>query len=67
MWFPVNHLLVEAVERFARFYGDDMTVECPTGSGEQRTLSQVADELSRRLVSHVPRRHQRTPPCVRTG
>ena len=51
VWFPVNHLLVEAVERFARFYGDDMTVECPTGSGEQRTLSQVADELSRRLVS----------------
>ena len=51
VWFPVNHLLVEAVERFARFYGDDVTVECPTGSGRQRTLSQVADELSRRLVS----------------
>ena len=51
MWFPVNHLLVEAVAAFARFYGDDLTVECPTGSGEQRTLSQVADELSRRLVA----------------
>ena len=51
VWFPVNHLLVEAVERFARFFGDDLTVECPTGSGRQRTLSQVADELSRRLVS----------------
>ena len=51
VWFPVNHLLVEAVERFARFYGDDVTVECPTGSGQQRTLSQVADELSRRLIS----------------
>jgi hypothetical protein len=51
VWFPVNVLLVEAVERFARFYGDDVTVECPTGSGQHRTLSQVADELSRRLVA----------------
>ncbi len=51
VWFPVNFLLIEAVERFARFYGDDLTVECPTGSGEQRTLGAVADELSRRLVA----------------
>jgi len=49
VWFPINLLLVEAVERFARFYGDDLTVECPTGSGAQLTLGQVADELSRRL------------------
>ena len=39
VWFPVNHLLVEAVDRFARFYGDDFTVECPTGSGRQLTLA----------------------------
>jgi hypothetical protein len=51
VWFPVNLLLVEAVERFARFYGDDVTVECPTGSGQQQTLSEVAAELSRRLVA----------------
>jgi hypothetical protein len=51
VWFPVNHLLVEAVDRFARFYGDDFTIECPTGSGQQRTLRQVADELAGRLVS----------------
>jgi hypothetical protein len=51
VWFPVNQLLVEAVDRFARFYGDDYTVECPTGSGQQLTLSEVADELARRLVS----------------
>jgi hypothetical protein len=51
VWFPVNHLLVEAVERFARFYGDDVTVECPTGSGRQRSLRQVADDLAGRLVS----------------
>ncbi len=51
VWFPVNLLLVEAVERFARFYGDDVTVECPTGSGQHRTLDEVADELSGRLVA----------------
>jgi len=51
VWFPVNYLLIEAVDRFARFYGDDVTVECPSGSGQRRTLSQVGDELSRRLVS----------------
>jgi hypothetical protein len=51
VWFPVNVLLVEAIERFARFYGDDVTVECPTGSGQHHTLSHVADELSRRLVA----------------
>jgi hypothetical protein len=51
VWFPVNHLLVEAVDRFARFFGDDHTVECPTGSGVSLTLGEVADELARRLVT----------------
>ena len=51
VWFPVNHLLVEAVERFARYYGDDVTIVCPSRSGQQRTLAEVADELARRLIS----------------
>jgi hypothetical protein len=51
VWFPVNLLLVEAVERFARFYGADLTVECPTGSGQHCTLNEAADELARRLVA----------------
>ena len=51
VWFPVNHLLIEAVQRYARFFGDDVSVECPAGSGRQMTLGEVADELSRRLVS----------------
>ncbi len=50
VWFPVNHLLVEAVRRFARFCGDDLQVECPTGSGRMLTLHAVADEVSDRLV-----------------
>jgi len=51
VWFPVNYLVVEALRRYHRFFGDDVTVEMPTGSGRQLNLGQVADELGRRLVS----------------
>jgi len=51
IWFPVNYLLIEALRRFARYFGSDLTVEHPTGSGTHMTLAQVADELSTRLVS----------------
>jgi hypothetical protein len=51
IWFPINFLLVEALERYAHFYGDSLTVECPTGSGQHMTLREVARELSRRLAS----------------
>ena len=50
VWFPVNFLLIEGLRRFGRFFGDDHTVECPTGSGQMLTMSEVADELSQRLV-----------------
>ena len=50
IWLPTNMLLIESLYEFHRYYGDDFTVECPTGSGRQRTLRQVADELSRRLT-----------------
>jgi hypothetical protein len=49
IWFPVNYLLVEALERYHHFYGDDFKVECPTGSGVWMTLKEVAVELSRRM------------------
>jgi hypothetical protein len=51
VWFPVNYLLVEALDRYNAFFGPGLTVEHPTGSGAQRTLTQVADDLARRLVS----------------
>jgi hypothetical protein len=51
VWFPVNLLLVEALQRFHYYLGDDFRVECPTGSGTSRTLWEVAEELSRRLSS----------------
>jgi hypothetical protein len=49
IWFPVNYLLIEALQRFHHYFGDSFTVECPTGSGHFMTLNEVAAELSRRL------------------
>ena len=50
IWFPINYLLIEALERYGGFYGDDFMVECPTRSGNWITLQQVADELAHRLT-----------------
>jgi len=50
IWFPLNYLLVESLERYHRFYGDGFQVECPTGSGKMMNLKQVAAELSARLA-----------------
>ncbi len=50
IWFPLNFLLIEALQNFHFFYGDDFKVEFPTGSGKQVTLWEVATELSHRLV-----------------
>ncbi len=51
VWFPVNYLVIEAVRRFYRFVGDAIVVEHPTGSGQKATLLDVANDLSRRLIS----------------
>jgi hypothetical protein len=50
VWFPVNFIVIEGIRRFARFFGDDFSVEHPTGSGAQLTLGEVADDLDRRLI-----------------
>jgi hypothetical protein len=50
VWFPVNYLIIEALERYAHFYGDTLRVECPVGSGTMLTLDEVAAELSTRLT-----------------
>jgi len=49
VWMPVNYLIVESLQRFHYYYGDDFRVECPTGTGLYRSLNEIADELSRRL------------------
>jgi hypothetical protein len=50
VWFPINFLLIEALQKYWHYDGDEFLVESPTGSGQKRTLWQVADDLSRRLV-----------------
>ena len=52
VWFPVNYLLIESLQKFHHYYGDDLKVECPTGSGNMMNLWEVAEELSRRM-SHI--------------
>jgi hypothetical protein len=49
VWFPLNFLLVEALQKFHHYYGDSIRVECPKGSGNQMTLWEVATEVSHRL------------------
>ena len=51
VWFPLNFLLIESLQRFHYYYGDRLKVECPTGSGHMMTLWEVAEEISRRLTS----------------
>src|ERR1017187_1651206 len=51
VWFPLNFLLIESLQRFHHYYGDSLKVECPTGSGKMMTLWAVAEEISRRLTS----------------
>ncbi len=49
VWFPVNYLLIEALERYYHFFGPDFRVECPTGSGHSMNLREVSREITRRL------------------
>ena len=62
VWFPVNFLLVESLERYHHYYRDELTVEFPTGSGRRMTLGKVAIELARRLSSiFLPDENGRRP------
>jgi hypothetical protein len=51
VWFPVNFLIIESLERYHRYLGDEFKVECPTGSGHWMNLLEVATELRRRLIA----------------
>ena len=50
IWFPINFLLIESLQKFHHYYGDDFRVECPTGSGHFLSLDEIANELSNRLI-----------------
>lgn len=51
IWFPINYLIIEALERYHYFFGDEFVVECPVGSGIKMNLKEVAQELTHRLCS----------------
>ena len=51
VWFPVNFLLIEALQRFHHYYGDDFKVEHRTGSGIHLPLQEIADDLFERLIN----------------
>jgi hypothetical protein len=62
VWFPINFLLIEALQKFHYFFGNDLTVELPTGSGRQVTLWEAASEISRRLTKVFVRSGEGTRP-----
>ncbi len=51
VWFPINLLIIRALLHYYMYYGDEFTIECPTGSGHQMTLYEVAREISNRLIA----------------
>jgi len=62
IWFSTNFLLIEALEKYHHFYGDDLQVECPTGSGHMMNLKEVAAEISQRLANiFLPGKDGRAP------
>jgi hypothetical protein len=63
IWFPVNFLVLEALERYHHFYGDELTVECPVGSGRMLDLQAVARELETRLGRIFLADHTGRRPC----
>jgi hypothetical protein len=50
IWMPVNYLIIESLQKFHHYYGDDFKVECPQGSGKMVTIEEVTEELTRRLT-----------------
>ncbi|KAI9509176.1 Six-hairpin glycosidase-like protein [Russula earlei] len=50
IWLAVNFLLIESLQRFHQYYGDELEVECPTGSGEYMNLRQIAEEIQHRIM-----------------
>jgi hypothetical protein len=59
IWFPLNYLIIEALQKFDWYYGPEFTVEHPVGSGQMRTLWDVSVDLSRRLIDVFVRRDGR--------
>jgi hypothetical protein len=67
VWFPINYLLIESLQQFHHYYGDDFKVECPTGSGVFMTLKEIANELSNRLIKIWLRDENQQRPFARAS
>ena len=67
VWFPINYLLIESLQQFHHYYGDEFKVECPTGSGTYLTLKEVANELSNRLIKIWLRNENGERPFLRAS
>jgi hypothetical protein len=63
LWFPLNYLMISVLERYSRFFGDEVTIEYPTGSGRKLTLDQVSRDLQDRLISIFTRGPDGRRPC----
>jgi hypothetical protein len=63
VWFPLNYLIADSLERYYEFFGDELTIEYPTGSGNHVTLDVVAADLWERLVSLFLRDRNGARPC----
>jgi hypothetical protein len=62
VWFPVNYLLISVLERYHLFFGEEFTIEYPTGSGRQQTLGEVATDIQDRLIAiFLPDEHGHRP------
>ncbi|OKH24630.1 MGH1-like glycoside hydrolase domain-containing protein [Chroogloeocystis siderophila] len=61
VWFPMNFLIIESLQKYHNYLGDEFTIECPTGSGKHMNLEEVATELSQRLMRIFLRSGQRRP------
>ncbi len=51
VWIPINYLIIQSLKKYGEFYGDDLQVECPAGSGNKMNLREVAEEIARRVIS----------------
>jgi hypothetical protein len=63
VWFPLNYLVINSLERYYQYFGDDFTIEYPTGSGSRLTLDKVAADLQERLISIFTRGPDGRRPC----
>ena len=66
IWMPVNFLIIESLQRFHFYYGDDFKLECPTGSGNMLSLNEIADVLSKRLANLFLRNEEGKRPVFGT-